>query len=112
LTWTGEDSKRVGFFSDESQIVIGSDNRVYIWRRSDEVFRPEYISPVKNKKLTVMVWYYITYHGVSTLTRVEGNINSKKYIEIMENNPWSEIARHIPDNSYIFQDDNAPCSSF
>jgi len=36
------------------------------------------------------------------------NINSQKYIEILENNLWPVIACHFPDRSYIFQDDNAP----
>lgn len=106
-TWTNNDWKRV-IFSDESQIVIGSDNKVYNWRKSDEAFRPECISPVKHKKLTVMVWGCITYHGVGTLTRMDGNINSDKYIQIIDNNLWPVIARHFPDNNYIFQDDNAP----
>ena len=30
------------------------------------------------------------------------------YIQIIDNNLWPVIARHFPDNSYIFQDDNAP----
>ena len=28
-------------FSDESQIVIGQNNRVYVWRSSNEAYRPE-----------------------------------------------------------------------
>lgn len=55
-----------------------------------------------------MVWGCITHHGVGKLTHVDGNINSDKYIQIIDNNLWSVIARHFPDNNYIFQDDNAP----
>ena len=39
------------FNSDESQIVIGNDNRVYIWRKSDDTFRPECICPGVNRKI-------------------------------------------------------------
>ena len=56
------------FNSDENQIVIGNDNRVYIWRKSDDTFRPECICPGVNRKISVMIWGCITYNGVSTLT--------------------------------------------
>lgn len=55
-----------------------------------------------------MIWGCICFEGVGTLTDVEGNINSQKYIDILEDNLWPVIARHFPDNNYVFQDDNAP----
>jgi transposase len=55
-----------------------------------------------------MIWGCITYHGVGTLCRVIGNINSEKYVDIFDNNLWPVIARHFPDNNYMFMDDNAP----
>lgn len=44
------------------------------------------------------VWY-----GVGTLTDVQGNINSEKYQDILENNLWPVLARHFPTGSYLFQ---------
>jgi len=35
-------------------------------------------------------------------------INAEKYIDILEENLWPVVARHFPQNNYIFQDDNAP----
>ncbi|VDI01470.1 Hypothetical predicted protein [Mytilus galloprovincialis] len=55
-----------------------------------------------------MIWGCITYHGVGTITVVEGNINALKYIEIIDNNLWPVVVRHFPDDNYVFQDDNAP----
>lgn len=98
-------------FSDESQVVIGSDNRVLIWRKRDEGYRPDLLTPKSsnNKKvIKVMIWGCVTWHGVGTLAKVSGNINAQKYEEILEENLWPVIARHFPDNSYIFLDDNAP----
>ena len=46
--------------------------------------------------------------GVGTLTVKNGNINAAEYIEIVENFVWPVIARHFPDDNYIYQDDNAP----
>lgn len=42
------------------------------------------------------------------MTSVNGNINSEKYIDILENNLWPVIVRHFPHGNYVFQDDNAP----
>ena len=46
--------------------------------------------------------------GVGTLTVKNGNINAAEYIEIVENFVWPVIARHFPDDNYIYQDDNVP----
>ena len=48
-----------------------------------------------------MIWGYITYNGVGTLTKVDGIINAAKYVEILDSCLWPVIARHFPD-------DNAP----
>ena len=38
-----------------------------------------------------MIWGCICYDGVGTLTAVEGNINSAKYIDILDKNLWSVV---------------------
>ena len=54
-----------------------------------------------------MVWGYITADGVGSLTRVEGNITSEKYLTVLENNLLPVIHKKFDDNSYIFMEDNA-----
>lgn len=54
-----------------------------------------------------MIWGCICYDGVGTLTNVNGNINSEKYIDILENNFWPVNVRHFPHGNYVFKDDNA-----
>jgi hypothetical protein len=49
--------------------------------------------------------------GVKQLARVSycqvnGNINAEKYISALDSQIWPVIARHFPDDSYVFQDDN------
>jgi len=78
--WPFDDWKK-GDFSDESQIVIGNDNRVYIWGKSEETFPPECICPDINRKISVMIWGYITYNGVCTLTKNDGTLHAAKYVE-------------------------------
>ena len=95
-------------FSDESQIVIGQNNRVYVWRSSNEAYRPECMCPPYQRKVSVMIWGCITWYGVGTLCKVDGNINAVKYRDILDNHLWPVLARHFADKPYRFQDDNAP----
>lgn len=95
-------------FSDESQVCVGQDHRVYVWRKADEGWRPDLVGRRAQPSFQVMVWGCICFEGVGTLTRVDGNINANKYINILEDNIWPVITRHFPRNNYLFQDDNAP----
>ena len=43
------------------------------------------------RKISLMIWGCICYDGVGTLTAVEGNINSAKYIDILDKNLWPVV---------------------
>ena len=43
-------------FSDESQVVVGDDHRVYVWRTARESFLPECTCPPRKRRLSVMIW--------------------------------------------------------
>jgi hypothetical protein len=51
-----------------------------------------------------MFWGCISYFGV-----VDGNINSEKYISILDDNLWPVVARYFANNPWTLQEDNAPC---
>ena len=55
-----------------------------------------------------MIWGCICYDGVGTLTAVEGNINSAKYIDILDKNLWPVVVWYFEGKEYFFVDDNAP----
>lgn len=107
--WTVQQHWKKFIFSDESKIMIGHDERVYVWRKCGEGWRPDLVPSANVKpKYEAMIWGSITFNGVCTISDVRGNINSEKYQEILENNLWPVLARHFPTGSYLFQDDNAP----
>ena len=95
-------------FSDECKVIIGQDTRVRVWRKVGEEYLPDCICPPSKRKLTLMIWGCITYHGIGTICVVDGNINAEKYISVLDENLWPVILRHFADNNYIFQDNNAP----
>ena len=53
-------------FSDESQIAIGNNNRIYIWRKRGEGYRPDLVPSKVNCKFQVMIWGRICWNGVGT----------------------------------------------
>ena len=105
--WSVDDRKRVKF-SDGSYFVIGGENRTMIWRRYDEKYNiHQHETENTQKTIRVMVGGCITAAGVGSLTRVEGNITSEKYITVLENNLLQVIHEKFDDNSYIFMKDKA-----
>lgn len=106
--WTVDTHWNRWIFSDECQIVIGLNNRIYIWRKESEVNSPHLVCQAPRGRVSIMVWGCICFEGMGTLTPVEGNINAAKYIDIIDNNLWPVIARHFPNDDYTFMDDNAP----
>ena len=55
-----------------------------------------------------MIWGCICYDGVGTLTAVEGNINSAKYIDFLDKSLWPVVVWYFEGKEYLFMDDNAP----
>ena len=95
-------------FSHESQIVIGQNHCVFVWRSSAEAYHPECMYPPCQRKVSIMIWGCITWFGVGTIWKVDRNINAIKYKNILEDNLWPVLARHFVNKPYRFQDDNAP----
>jgi hypothetical protein len=38
-----------------------------------------------------MVWGCLTYYGVGTLAFIDGNMNSQKYIQTLDDNIWPVV---------------------
>jgi hypothetical protein len=50
-------------------------------------------------------------NGVKQLARVSNSscmILQNSHISVLDSQVWPLIARHFPDDSYVFHDDNAP----
>lgn len=54
-----------------------------------------------------MFWGCITYDGIGVIVPVDGNLNSTKYIELLDFHLWPVIAFVFGNRPFIFQDDNA-----
>ena len=97
-------------FSDETQVVISKENRLYVWRTADEAYRPACVGEHgRNVRISAMFWVCVTYSGVGTLVPITGNMNSEKYINTLDEFLWPVVTKQFGNSPFIFQEDNAPC---
>ena len=105
---TVDNYRKKVIFSDESQVMLCTNNCVYIWEKDDEKYNPHLICSRSEQKISLMIWGCICDDGVGTSTTVEGNINSAKYIDILDKNLWTVVVLYFEGKEYLFMDDNAP----
>ena len=74
--WTEEDWFRV-VFSDETKINhLGSDGRVWVWKKSGRELTQQHVNgTVKFGGGSLMVWGCMTAHGVGYMCRIDGRMN-------------------------------------
>ena len=96
-------------FSDESKFNrLGSDGRQYVRRRKDEEFNPRCtVSMLQGGGGSVMVWGVISANGPGPIVHLQGQINSIKYINMLNEHFLPYFGRNLDDNP-IFMQDNAP----
>jgi transposase len=108
--WTVEDWTRV-ICSDETRINgIGSDGRMYVWKKRGGPLQDKEIQgTVKFGGGSLMVWGCMGWNGVGILAEVEGRMNAEQYVFILEDNLLPSMENSgISEESIIFQQDNDP----
>lgn len=104
MLWGVEKWENV-IFSDESKIELHSNVREYVRRPINERNNPKYTTKtVKFGGGSIMVWGFIKGDGRRKLVKIEGTLNSAKYIEVLK----SHLLQDLGDTD-IFQQDGAPC---
>ena len=74
-----------------------------VWRKNGEVYSLKCIRQTINHHSMLMVWGCMSSNGLGKLVFVEGNINSLKYQEILDESLNFFIAMLRGDGSPIFQ---------
>ena len=104
--WTLDDWKSV-LFTDESKVSIGYDGALYVWRRKGEEFLPECCDRTVQHAASVMVWGSMCWHGLGSLVKLEGRLDSTAYQQVLEEHMLTDAAALIGDD-FVFQQDNVP----
>ncbi len=109
--WTVEDWKRV-LWSDETKINrIGSDGKMYTWKRKEEPLSDRTTTPtVKHGGgNNLMVWGCMGRNGVGKLVEVQGIMDAVQYCEILEDGLVESFEKlEMNEKERIFQQDNDP----
>ncbi|XGW12132.1 hypothetical protein V3C99_013090 [Haemonchus contortus] len=88
--------------------LFGSDCIMYIKRPVNKRCDPKYQIPtVKHGGGSVMLWGCFSLSGVGPLVRIQGNMNSAQYKDILENVMFPFAYQNMP-TRWIFQHDNDP----
>ena len=109
--WTVEDWKRV-LWSDETKINrIGSDGRVYTWKKRGEL--PSDRTTTSTVKHgggnNLMVWGCMGWNGVGKLTEVQGLMDAGQYCDILKDGLVESFEKlDMEEEERIFQQDNDP----
>ena len=111
LTWTVESNWKNVIFIVQMMINLKPDGQFTVWRKANEKWRLKYLGYLAcnvKTNLNVIVWGCICYSGIRILAFIDGNMNTQKYIQILDQHLWTSVAKHFVDNSWVFQEDNAP----
>ena len=102
--------KRI-IWSDETNINrFGSDGHQYVWKKKGEPLSDRTTTPtVKFGGGNLMVWECMGWNGVGVLAEVEGRMDAKQYVDILEENlEKSRKKLKVEKKKAIFQQDNDP----
>ena len=106
-TWTVDDWKMV-LFTDETKInKMGSDGKIWTWKRPNEQLKPKHVKQTVKHDASIMAWGCFSSSGVGDIAVVDGIMNAQMYIRILSSH-MIPSARRLFEETYIFQHDNDP----
>jgi len=109
--WSINDWKKV-IWSDESRFTLfQNDGKVHVWRLPKEKYDVNCLVPtVKHGGGGVMMWGCFSWYGMGPLVRIDGRVNSERYIEEILGYHLIPFLEEFEEEygEYFFQQDNAP----
>jgi hypothetical protein len=108
--WTEEDWCRV-IFSDETKINrLGSDGRLWVWKRPGSALTQQHVNgTVKFGGGSLMIWGCMTMHGVGYMCQIHGRMDGEMYRQILEDYLFQTVDYYGMDRErFVFQQDNDP----
>jgi hypothetical protein len=102
--WSPEDWNRV-LWSDECTFYLHSQHQHGVWRSPKHKYDQKYVTPTCKSRRKVNIWGAMSGTELLPLVRIEGNLNAKKSMGLLEENmvPTYEMS-----NYSTFMQDNAP----
>uniref|UniRef100_A0A8C5PQH3 Transposase n=1 Tax=Leptobrachium leishanense TaxID=445787 RepID=A0A8C5PQH3_9ANUR len=97
-------------WTDETKLeLFGPMDQRYVWRRKNKVYEEKNTLPtVKHGGGSIMLWGCFASAGTGKLQRVQGNMNSLQYQEILDDNVMQSVTNLRLGRRWTFQQDNDP----
>lgn len=108
--WTMEDWKRV-VWSDETKVNrLGSDGKIWVWKRDGEPLNDRLVEETtKFGGGSIMFWGCMFWDGVGYGSRIEGKMDSNLYTQILDDELQQSLQYYgKTTDDIIFQQDNDP----
>lgn len=103
------DDWRNAVFCDESCVQIGKNGRLRVWRKKGERFSDGFVqSIIRSGRFSVPVWGWISGTGAGNLHRIEGQLNSAQYVDILEQTMKPTVTAMFGTEDVLFAHDNSP----
>lgn len=99
-------------FSDECYISLNSGDQIYSRRprlTKNSNLSTNYFSMAPKHPVKVMIWGCFSSKGPGMLKIVDGTMKSRDYLNVLETKMLPSARDLFGDNSFIYQDDSAPC---
>lgn len=94
-------------FSDEKIFQSHNDGGIRVYRPPRSRFNENYIAPNdRSGRFSVNVWAWMSMEGLGVCWNIDGRLNSRKYLEILDNVMLPSVRQRFPDDNFIFQHDN------
>ena len=89
---------------------IGSDGHLWVWKRAGESLTDRTTTPtVKHGKGNIMVWGCMGWNEVGVLIEVEGIMDAKQYVVILDGGVMESVEKlEVDQEGFYFQQDNDP----
>lgn len=111
LAWTKEQWRNV-LWSDESPFVLRFNGRVRVWRLPSERYAPFATRATVKHDKKINVWGCFAGRGVGCIRVVDGILEKKQMLEILQNAMLPSVRKLFPTaapaDNYVFQQDNDP----
>lgn len=97
-------------WSDESKFeLVGKKKRRKIWRKTGEALLDKHTTKtVKFGGGSIMVWGCFSWHSIGNLHKIDGIMDARHYIRILEKNLEESATKMNIGDQYIFMQDNDP----
>jgi len=108
LPWTNEANWNHVIFSDESRFDLAGQVGTLVRRPIGTRFNLRHLKNKKNRATAhVMIWGAFSANGFTPLYRIQGNLNSVGYINLLKDHLLPAMGNLLPKGG-LFQQDNAP----